>query len=376
MNTNLSQISNSIVLVRVNYDLPDRDHLARVFDSRETIDQLLSKNNKVVLLSHWGRPRGEDFRLSFKNLVLAIGSKLKNEIFFINQFESFFSTAEEIRNSSHNLFLLENTRFDPDERSKDSISRQNLAKKYAQIGDYFVDEAFAVSHRKEATNYYLAELLPSLKGLSFQHEIDNLSVLKSNPVSPYIVIMAGSKLETKLPVVEKMLAEADNILLGGKLCFTFLQAAKNLNLAEYQNVDFGNAEIETGFLDKAAQLLQKYGQKIQLSVDFVYGNRLGEVISENQENKFAFDVGSKTVEKYIGFLSSAKTIFWNGTLGYYEKIPFNQATLKIGNFLTTIESKIIIGGGDTVSALAKEVTQKYDFVSMGGGATLYYLIKD
>lgn len=377
----IPQIDHKTLLVRVCFDLPSLQDTARILDAKQTIQTLLDNQNKVVLLSHWGRPKGQFLsEKSLQNLIPIITKIIGKTPIYLNQFENFEKTKQVIENSTENFFLLENTRFDPDEKNKDDQKRQVLAQKYAQLGEIFIDEAFSVSHRKEVTNYDLKNLLPWGFGYSHQNEIDSLQKLKQNPERPFMVIMAGSKLETKLDLISKMILKADKILLAGKLAFTFLQAAKELKIDKYSQIDYGKSQIEIEFLDTAKDLLVKFEEKLVLPTDFVYGDSDGNLIQSDKINPsdqyFAYDVGSETVSGYCNILAEAKTVFWNGTLGYYEKFPFERATMLVGYFLAN-QNQIyrVLGGGDTTAALIPEILQKFDFASMGGGASLDFLRK-
>jgi phosphoglycerate kinase len=373
-----TEIANATVLVRVCYDLSlQSGDFSRVKDSLPTIKNLLQNQNKVVLLTHWKRPESSsDTKLSTQNLLQDLEREFANfdipdKINFINQFESFEKAKQQIASSADKLFLLENTRFDKTEKSKNSEERKKLAEKYATLGDFFVDEAFPVSHRKEATNTELAQLLPSDKGFSYAQEIEILSKVKNNPDKPFMAVMAGAKLETKLPLIQKILPKVDKILLGGMLAFTFIKVAKDLDLGiNGQKVDtypeLFDSKIDTDFYQTAKDLLINHSQKIVIPIDFEYGNLFGP--------KEIFDVGNQTIELYKKILTEAKTIFWNGTLGYYEQKPFDKGTIQLAKFVSQLtDCFTVIGGGDTNSAIDKEIIQKFSFASMGGGATLDFL---
>ncbi|MEI6728532.1 MAG: phosphoglycerate kinase [bacterium] len=363
----LQKISNSTVIVRVCDDVSSLDKLDRVQDSAPTIKILLSNNNKVLILSHWGRPKGNvDNSKSLKLLQPATSQFLQTKVEFMNQYEGFEAAKNKINKSENKVFLLENTRFSPFEKSKIQSERDSLARQYASLADFFVDEAFAVSHRKEVTNFELSKLLPKALGLSYQNEIENLNKLSKNPVQPFVVVMAGAKLETKLPLIEKMLVHSDKVLLGGMLSFVFVKAAQDLGLTKYETTGLFDSPVELDFYDKAKEILLKYSEKLFLPLDFVYGNK--------DDKKVAYDVGEQTINEFKVELQSAKTIFWNGTLGYYEQKPFDKGTEELAEYITTLTSAFkAIGGGDTNSALPQKILEKFDFVSMGGGATLDYL---
>jgi phosphoglycerate kinase len=359
----INEIKNSKVLVRVNFDIPTIDNTARIQDSVHTIQTLLDNGNQVIMLSHWGRPDGaRDSSLSLEKLLEKVQSFYTETIEFINQYDYFdksLSLRDLLNITKSKLFLFENTRFHPDETSKKLFKRDDLAQKYAEIADFFVDEAFSLSHRQEVTNYEVKKLLPYCYGLSFQNELRCLEKIKTNPALPFVVLMAGAKLETKLPLIEKMCEKADKVLIGGQLCFTFLHAM-NFKISLYDSL------IEPAFIEKAKALLEKYPDKIVLPVDFKYG-----ILDTKQ---MALDIGSDSIGLFERELSKAKTIFWNGPVGYYFEPDFAQGTLQIAEFVSNLSNSYrVVGGGDSVAVLSIETLNKFDFVSMGGGATLEYL---
>jgi phosphoglycerate kinase len=367
MPTNINTIKNSKVLVRVNYDLPNLQDDQRIDDSLATIQTLLEENNKVILCTHWGRPDAKDIEshseLSTSRLDDILEEKLAESVLFVNQFSSWTEAKAEIDNAKENLILLENTRYDVSEKSKDPSVRLELAKKYALLADYFVDEAFAVSHRQEATNTEIKQLLPSCHGLSFLNEIANLDKLKS-PAKPFAVVMGGAKLETKLDLLNKILPNTDKLIVGGMLCFTFIAAKKALGYSGLPEIF--DSIVETDFIQTAKQLINQDGDKIITPVDFVY----------SPDGKQAFDIGPKTLDLFASALSEAKTVFWNGPMGFYEKPPYDHGTLELGRIIIGLTNAFkVVGGGDTGSALPNYILDGIDFVSMGGGATLKYLIK-
>ncbi len=375
-----SEIFNAIVLVRVCYDISNPEDTSRIKDSLPTIKNLLHNSNKVVIATHWGRPEGsEDKQKSTQNLISVIQKEfhkfdIPDQIQYINQYQSFQLAGQQIRNSKNKVFLLENTRFEINEKSKDVEIREKLAKDYALLAEFFVDESFAVSHRKEATNTEIKNCLPSFYGASYQHEIMMLDKLKKEPQEPFVVIMAGAKLETKLPLIEKMLKSANKVLLAGMLAFVFVKVSKDLGLKiNGQDVnsypELYESKIETDFYDKAQELLAIYEDKIKIPVDFQYGELFGQ--------KEVFDIGPKTIEFFKSELEKAKTIFWNGTLGYYEQEPYNQGTLELAKYVSQLKDSFkVLGGGDTHSAIPEDIINKFNFASMGGGATLSYLSQE
>ncbi len=359
----LSEISNSITMVRVCYDLPTLSDTARIHDSKSTISELVAHNNSVVLLTHWGRPNGADSSLSTLQLQQVVNDTIGLDIEFINQYDFFeknISLRDIIKVSKSKVFLLENTRFDSREQSQNPHERHELAQKYGDICDEFVDEAFAVSHRNEATNTELAQIKGRVLGLSFEREVEYLSQLITNPAHPFIVVMGGSKLETKIPLMQAMCEKADLILTAGEIALPFLAAREDFDLG-----DLVVPEITKEFAQK---LMQMYPNKVLLPEDVVLG-KLNDTI-------LPLDIGNKTIDTYSKLLKTAKKIFWNGPLGYYEQKPFDTSTLELGEVIANLKDTFkVVGGGDTISALPKVIQEKFDFVSMGGGATLEFLTK-
>ncbi len=369
----IQTIQNSTVLLRADLNLPSLKDDARVVATLPTIKLLLQNHNKVVLITHWGRPEGFDDKWSTSNMVDLLKTHLQQEVEFVNQYQGIELAKQQITTSNSQVFILENTRFEPREQSKDKQKRTELASEYAILGDIFVDEAFAVSHRQEATNYELKKMLPNCLGLNYQQEIDNLNKIKFSPEHPYVVIISGNKIETKLPLIEKFLDKADHILVGGMICFTFIEAKKQLLQEQGRNSDLESIPdlkdsfVETDFLPRAKDLLQNYETKIVLPVDFAY--------HQTEDGKIlAYDIGTKTIEYFSSFLKNCKTVFWNGPLGFYEMPPFNYGTVEIAKFLASQnDCYIVTGGGDINSAVPPEYLEKFSWVSTGGGATLEYL---
>ena len=368
--TTLNKIIDTTVLVRVNYDLPSLEDTDRIVDSLATIQTLLEQGNKVVLCTHWGRPVDNDLKFSTSKLIDILEYNLGDAVVFVDQYKSFEEAQKIIIDTHTSVILLENTRYNPDEKSKDTKTRLNLAKQYARLCTHFVDEAFAVSHRSEATNTEIKSILPFSYGVSYQNEISNLSKL-TNPKAPFVAIMGGAKLETKLPMIQKILPKVDKIIVAGLLCFTFIVAKKQLGETKsLENLpEIYDSLVEQDFIETAKQILTNYPDKIVLPVDFIY-HTYGD-------KKYAFDINTKTLELFQNTLSDAKTIFWNGPMGYYEKQPYDQGTLKLGRYIVSLTNCFkVVGGGDTGSALPIDISSKLDFISMGGGATMEYLSQE
>lgn len=387
--TPLTQIVNSKVIVRVGFDIPNLQDISRIQDAIPTLVQLLKQNNHLILVTKWGKVESFDESWSTLRLLPVLEYELEKALLqadtnfdpndlavnYENQFELFENTdGSPISPVKYQVTLLENAHFEPTEKSKDPIQRLELAKKYVTAFelDYLIDECFISSHRHEATNTEIKELLHYSLGLAYQNEVDNLSKIRDSPEAPFVVIMGGAKLGTKLELLKKLLPKADKILTGGLLCFTLLEAKFQImldqDLEEIDVPSIYHTPIERDFRAEARALISEFGDKIVLPIDIVYEEFEGQTLGR--------DIGPKTIELYKQILSTSKTVFWNGPLGFFEKPPFDKATHEIAHYLGELSTSYrVLGGGDTNAALGQELLAKYDFVSMAGGAALDFLAK-
>jgi phosphoglycerate kinase len=233
-----------------------------------------------------------------------------------------------------------------------------MAKEYSELGDYFVDESFPIYHRKHATNAYIKKCMPYAVGIAYQTEIEELTAISKTPQEPLVVISGGAKLETKIPVLEKLAFKADHILIGGLICFTLLEA---------KGIHIEGAQIDQSLVPYAESLINTYDDKLVFPVDFVYGDEGG--------SRHPYDIGPKSIELFGSYIKKARSLFWNGPLGFYEN-GYTHGTKAIAQqILDNQQCYSIIGGGDITSSLSKEMLDKFDFVSAGGGATLDFLAK-
>lgn len=314
-----------------------------------TIKYLLKQKTEVIIMGHLGRPYGKfnnEFSMrpiaeKFKNLMKVSFEKNKTKTKTKNKLkkEKSNKTAatewgdlEENENFysydiSPDISLLENLRFYPGEEKND----ENFSKKLASLGDVYVNDAFSVSHRKHSSVFGIAKFLPSYAGLNLEQEIENLSKCLRNPKKPAIAIMGGAKIETKLPLIEKMSKIFDYVLVGGKLGLEI----KSLN--------------------------KKLDNNIILPLDYAEGD---------------FDIGKETIKSFKKIIQNSKTVVWNGPLGKFEEKKYLKGTKEIANSVLESGAYSIIGGGDTIAALNNlKILEKFCFVSTGGGAMLEFLEK-
>jgi phosphoglycerate kinase len=358
----------STVIIRVDYNIPEVSSIYRITITKKLILELLGEGFKVILLTHLGRPDKNENKLSSLNLIDTIEKEIGRRPEFIDQFTLGFKKTKSKIEEGRGFYILENTRFNSVEDSSDSKKKFELAKEYSTLGDYFIDEAFSVSHRQEATNFYIKKFLPWAYGYRYLVEVENLEKIRSPTENqrPLTIIMGGAKLETKLPVIKRLIGKVDKILIGGQLAFTFLQA---LNELEKSDIPIFSSVIEKDYLDEAKQLLIDYPNKIILPVDLVY------CYDSKNKNIVGVDIGALTTQKFKNEINNSKTIFWNGPLGFVEHSPYDHSSMQILKTISNFGGLSILGGGDTEKIITTEFRDKLSFISSGGGACLEFLTK-
>lgn len=364
------------VLVRVDFNVPldkngniEDDY--RIRATLPTIDYLIKEGARVILISHLGRPKGVDNSLRMDPIAKRLGELLGKEVYKLDdcvgeEVESFVKSMKD-----GDVVLLENVRFHPEEEKNDP----EFAKKLASIGEIFVNDAFGAAHRAHASTHGVAKYLPAVAGFLMEREIKFLSAVRDNPQKPYFIILGGAKISDKIAMIENLLNKVDVFLIGGGMANTFIKALGG-NIA--------NSLCENDKLDLAKELFEKAkskGVKMILPIDLKVARSPDspevKVSPSNDvpEGYAAFDIGPKTVELFKEELKKAKTVFWNGPLGMFEKEPFDEGTNEVARFVASLEGVIsVAGGGDTASALKKAgVDEKFTHVSTGGGASLEFM---
>lgn len=326
----------------------------RILESLPTIKYLLEKGAKVIILTHLGRPDGK----VLENLrVDVIGDRLSELLGFkvikLNDCIGSDVGVELGTMAGSNVYLLENTRFHPEEEANDP----EFAKEIASFGDIFVNDAFGTVHRAHASTAGIAAYLPSCAGLLLEKEITVMTNLLAMPKKPVCLIAGGAKIASKIGVLNNFLPIADFFLIGGALANTFLAA---------NGQDVGSSLFEKDKIPVALKFLQDaaaQNKKVILPVDTVTADMK------------ILDLGVKSVENFIGALKSCATVIWNGPLGLYEEPQFENGTKQIAQFVSGMNALTIIGGGDTIDAIKKFniSLDKFTHVSTGGGAMLEFL---
>lgn len=370
-------LNNKRVIIRVDFNVPIKDGIIiddnRIRESLKTINYAIDHNAKVILLSHLGRikNKSDKEKNSLRIVATRLSELLKRNVIFISETRG--PEVEKIISNMNNkdVVLLENTRYEDLPDKKESTNNQELAAYWASLGDIFINDAFGTIHRSHASNVGIASILPSGIGFLVANELDALKTL-DEPVRPYIVILGGAKVSDKLGVINNLIKKADKIIIGGAMAFTFLKA-KGLNI--------GKSLVEDDYLSYCKDLMINYPNKLVLPIDVVVSNEIS-VASSNKtvsinnicDNEIGLDLGKETIDIIKNDLKDAKTVVWNGPLGYYEIPAYQTSTKEILKYLTENNINTILGGGDIVAASSElGYKDKVTHASTGGGATLEYL---
>lgn len=372
-------LSNKKILVRADLNVPIKNgkvaDTTRIQELKETIDFLLSKNAKVAICSHLGRPDGNpNPEYSLQQIQSTLAQILNVEVIFTEDCIS--SEIPTLLNSlaSNQVLLLENTRFYVDEEDNNS----EFAKKLSAPFDIFINDAFGTAHRAHASTEGVTHFLPSYAGLLIEKEITIMGPLlnKSQIEKPLTVIISGAKIDTKIGIIKKFIGLADNIIVGGALANTFLLATNNPVGKSLVQEDKIGLALET------LELASNNGTKIILPEDAVVATEITEnaqtqnkLISEINDDEMILDIGTNTIKHFSQIIQESKTIIVNGPMGIYELTPFAKGTEMILNQIANSNANSIIGGGDTIDAITKFQipTNKFNHISTGGGAMIEFL---
>ena len=371
-----TEIENKRVLIREDFDVSlEKNKIAddtRLKQSLPTIEYLLKHHNKLILVSKLNRPKGRDEAHSLKHILPDLKKHLPHyNILFVEDFLS--NSAQEVFNkqTEKDIILLENIRFYPEEKANNPA----FAKKLADLADVYVDDAFAMMHRKEASVVGVPKLLPHYAGLLVEKEVTQIDRTIKNPKKPFVAIIGGAKISTKLPVLGKLLDLADYILLGGGLANTFF-------CAEGYNIGKSYCELEE--VENAKKLLflaAKKNTAVVLPTDVIAGNPDSKHAGKDYhveaipQGLAALDIGPETKAKFGQIIGSAKTIIWNGPMGLFENPAYRAGTDFIFYSIAHNSHAVsIVGGGDTLNAIQdKRHLDKITHISTGGGAMLEFI---
>jgi phosphoglycerate kinase len=378
-------VSGRGVLVRSDLNVPLDDNRTitdpgRIIASVPTLKALSEAGAKVIVTAHLGRPKdGPAPEFSLAPVAKALSEQLDRHVQLAGDVVGSDALARAEGLTDGDILLLENIRFDPRETSKDDGERLALAKQLVElVGDdgAFVSDGFGVVHRKQASVYDVATLLPHYAGTLVAAEIRVLEQLTSSTERPYAVVLGGSKVSDKLAVIENLATKADSIVIGGGMCFTFLAS---------QGASVGDSLLEEGMIDTCRKLLEDYGDVIHLPVDIVVAEKFAadspsERVPADQipDGKMGLDIGPGSVKRFANLLANAKTVFWNGPMGVFEFPAFADGTKGVAEAIIGATGKgafSVVGGGDSAAAVRQLGLPEDGFshISTGGGASLEYL---
>jgi phosphoglycerate kinase len=381
-------VSGRGVLVRSDLNVPLDDGRitdpGRIAASVPTLQALADAGARVVVAAHLGRPGGKpDPKYSLRPVAAALGEQLGRHVQLAGDVVGPDALARAEGLTDGDILLLENVRFDPRETSKDDAQRLALAHQLAELAGgpnesagAFVSDGFGVVHRKQASVYDVATLMPHYAGKLVAAEVEVLQQLTASTERPYAVVLGGSKVSDKLAVIEELAKKADSLLIGGGMCFTFLAAC---------GVSVGTSLLQPEMVDTCEKLLDDYADVIHLPVDIVVAGEFKAdspahtvVADEIPDDKMGLDIGPGSVKRFTALVSNARTIFWNGPMGVFEFPAFAAGTKGVAEAIAAATEKgafSVVGGGDSAAAVRTLGLPEDGFshISTGGGASLEYL---
>ena len=362
------------VIVRVDFNVPIKDGAVtddtRIRLSLPTIQYLIDRQAKVIIVTHFGRPKGQvidTLKLGpvHRHLETVLGQSVVYADACVGP--SVVSAIDGLQNGG--VVLLENVRFHSGEEQND----WSFSEKLAQLGDIFVLDAFGAAHRAHASTVGIGQFLPAVAGLLMEKELQVLGQMLSQPKSPFVGIIGGSKVSTKLAVLRQLLSKVDTLIIGGGMVYTFLKV---------QGHSVGNSLVEDSQLDEAQQFLidaEKSSTNVVFPIDHVVVKTVDDeaptqVVTDIVDQQIAVDVGPQTLQLIASSLDAAQTILWNGPLGIFEIPSFANGTFSVAKMLANSSATTVVGGGDSVAAIqATGLSDQISHISTGGGATLAFL---
>ena len=374
------EIEGKKVLIRFDFNVP-LDERSRITDETRikaalpTIRYALGRDCAVILMSHLGRPKGKvDPKLSLKPIAERLGELLNLKVLMAS--DSIGPDVEKVARGlkGGEVLLLENLRFHSGEEAND----EKFAQQLASLADVFVQDAFGTVHRAHASTSGVPKYLPSGAGFLLQKEIKYLKEALEEPERPFLAILGGAKISTKIGVIKNLLPRVDSLILGGAMAYTFLRA---------ENIGTGNSMVEEDKIATASEILKQASKKkvmVLLPLDHIIANRASEDAQSKEisevtipEGWMGVDIGSFSIKRFSSAINSSKTILWNGPMGIFEIDKFSEGTKTIAEAIAEATRKgsiSIVGGGDSVAAVAKAGLQEnMSHISTGGGAALEFL---
>jgi len=368
-----ADVANKHVIVRCGFDVPFDEsgeiiNSDRIVECLSTLQYLVDQNAKVIIMSHNGRPKGKIIpKLSMDKVGQKLSELLNRKIIKLDD-----CLGQDIRErvsqmKEGEIVLLENLRFHAEEKQNNDL----FAKELAMLGEIYVNEAFANSHREHASMVGVPRFLPSFAGFRLIKEIETLSGVMDDPARPLVAVIGGAKISDKIKVIKKFLKVADHVIVGGALANTILKA---------KGISIGKSIVEDEMISFAKELLLT-DTNFHIPVDVVVASRIDKdaptqmkAAGKVDDHEYILDIGPDTVKLYNTILEKAATIIWGGPMGYFEIKSFAKGTMDIAKKIASLDSLSIVGGGDTMEAVEQAgVKEKINFISTGGGAMLKFL---
>jgi phosphoglycerate kinase len=372
---------NKKALIRVDFNVPLDEHFrvtdaTRIEAAKPTIDKILADGGSVILMSHLGRPKGNEAKYSLKHIVAKASEVLGSEVLFAADCIGDIATTASNNLKPGQILLLENLRFYSEEEAGDVA----FAQKLAHLGDIYVNDAFGTAHRAHASTTIIAQFFPNHKcfGSLLAKEIESLNKVLKDSVKPVTAVLGGSKVSSKITVIENILDKIDHMIIGGGMTFTFIKALGG---------KIGNSICEDDKMELALEILKQAkakGVQIHLATDMVIANAFSNEaetkvvpVNEIPEGWQGLDAGPASLETIKKVILESKTILWNGPLGVFELSNFANGTISLGNYIAEATANgafSLVGGGDSVAAVKQfGLESKMSYVSTGGGAMLEML---
>ncbi len=379
-------LAGRCVIVRTDFNVPLKDGVitddGRIRAALPTLNRLIDAGARLVVCSHLGRPDGSpDPEYSLEPVARRLAELLGRPVAFAH--DTVGPSAQETTSGlgDGDVAVVENLRFNPGETAKDDAQRRAFAEQLARFGDALVSDGFGVVHRKQASVYELAEILPSVAGSLIEKEVEVLDRLTENPERPYTVVLGGSKVSDKLGVIAHLLPRVDRLCIGGGMMFTFLNA---------QGHPVGKSLLEQDQLDTVRAYIAEAadrGVELVLPVDAVMASAFSAdaehvVAAAGALEDTAFgpdgiglDIGPETAKLFADAIRGSKTVFWNGPMGVFELAPFAAGTKAVAQTLTEVAGLSVVGGGDSAAAVRQLGfdDDRFGHISTGGGASLEFL---
>ncbi len=372
------QVKGKRVLVRCDFNVPIQEGKitdeTRIIGALPTIKKLVGDGAKVILCSHMGKPKGEAKpELSLAPVAKSLSAHLGKDVIFAADDNVIGENAKKAvaEMNDGDIVLLENTRY----RAEETKNVDEFSKELASLAEIFVNDAFGTAHRAHCSNVGVTNYLDTaVSGYLIDKEIEFLGNAVNSPVRPLVAVLGGSKVSSKISVINNLLEKVDTLIIGGGMAYTFMKA-KGLNV--------GKSLLEEDYIEYAKEMMEKAdakGIKLLIPVDTVvakeFDNNAESKISENgiEDEWMGLDIGPKTIELFSDSLKNAKTVVWNGPMGVFEMSNFAKGTNAIANVLAELDATTIIGGGDSVAAVNQAgLGEKMSHISTGGGASLEFL---